>query len=254
MTDNTEQNNANNTMPDGITDVRNVGKSAVVQQNLLLSAGVSKTDVSNSSKTLTVVTATNNNQVPINLTQSNLNTPKSTLTNSYGIEEYLNDVIKKCDLTLQEFFKADNIEVSESVKDEQIGISKALVLSKDRNFFNLTFDNNYINNVPGTFVKTNNCRNYWSKMFAKRHESEEVSYMWKTALEKHPINTNVTNPEPNRDAYCVFYILKSAAENNVTPPPLSEEIDKLSDAMKKFLEHIVKSAKILTKKVRFSSL
>ena len=75
--------------------------------------------------------------------------------------------------------------------------------------------------------------------------------MWKTALEKHPINTNVKNPEPNRDACCVFYILKSAAENNVTPPPLSKEIDKLSDAMKKFLEHIVKTAKILTKKIAF---
>ena len=125
------------------------------------------------------------------------------------------------------------------------------MLSKDRNFFNLTFDNNYINNVPGTFVKTNNCRNYWNKMYAKRHENEEESSMWKTALEKHPINTNVTNPEPNRDACCVFYILKSAAENNVTPPPLSEEIDKLSDAMKKFLEHIVKSAKILTKDIAY---
>ena len=117
MTDNAEQNHANNTMADGITDECNVGKSAVVQQKSLLSAGVSKTDVSNSSKTLTVVTATNNNQVPINLTQSNLNTPKSTLTNSYGIKEYLNDVIKKCDMTLQEIFKEDNIEVSESVKD-----------------------------------------------------------------------------------------------------------------------------------------
>ena len=39
MTDNAEQNNANNTMADGISDARNVGKSAVVQQNLLLSAG-----------------------------------------------------------------------------------------------------------------------------------------------------------------------------------------------------------------------
>ena len=75
--------------------------------------------------------------------------------------------------------------------------------------------------------------------------------MWKTALEKHPLNTNVTNPEPNRDACCVFYILKSAAENNVTPPPLSNEIEKLSDAIKKFLEHIVKSAKILTKDIAF---
>ena len=85
MTDNAEQNNANNTMADRITDARNVGKSAVVQQNLLLSAGVSKTDATNSSKTLTVVTVTNNNQVPKHLTQSNLNTPKSTLTNTYTI-------------------------------------------------------------------------------------------------------------------------------------------------------------------------
>ena len=117
MTDNTEQNNANNTMADGITDVRNVGKSAVVQQKPLLSTGVSKTDVTNTSKTLTVVTAVNHSQVPVNLTQSHLNTPNSTLTNSYGIKEYLNDVIKKCDMTLQEIFKEDNIKVSESVKD-----------------------------------------------------------------------------------------------------------------------------------------
>ena len=75
--------------------------------------------------------------------------------------------------------------------------------------------------------------------------------MWNTALEKHPLNTNVQKSEPNQDVCYVFYILKSAAENNVTPPPLSEEIDKLSDAMKKFLEHIVKSAKILTKDIAF---
>ena len=68
MSDNAEQNNVNNTMADGITDARNVGNSAVVQQNLLLSAGVSKTDVTNSSKTLTVLTAANNNQVPKHLT------------------------------------------------------------------------------------------------------------------------------------------------------------------------------------------
>ena len=117
MTDNAEQNHANNTMADGITDECNVGKSAVVQQKLLLSAGVSKTDGTNTSKTLTVVTAANNNQVPVNLTQFNLNTPNSTLTNSYGMKEYLNDVIKKCDMTLQEIFKEDNIKVSESVKD-----------------------------------------------------------------------------------------------------------------------------------------
>ena len=157
-------------------------------------------------------------------------------------------------MPLQVIFKDNNMEVSESVKDERIAFSKALVLSKDRNFFNLRFDNNYINKVPGTFVKTNNCRNYWNKMYGKRNESEEICNMWKTALEKHPIKPNVKNQEPNRDACCVFYILKSAAENNITPPPLSEEIDKLSDAMKKFLEHIVKSAKILTKKLCFSSL
>ena len=116
MTDNAEQNNANNTMADGITDERNVGKSAVVQQNLLLSAGVLKTDATNSSKTLTVVTVANNNQVPKHLTQSNLNTPKSTLTNTYANEEYLNDIIAKCKMTLQEIFKEDNIKVSESVK------------------------------------------------------------------------------------------------------------------------------------------
>ena len=68
-------------------------------------------------------------------------------------------------------------------------------------------------------------------MYAKCLESEEVCTMWNTALEKHPLNTNVKNPEPNRDACYVFYILKSAAENNVTPPPLSEEIDKLNEAM-----------------------
>ena len=239
MTDNTEQNNAINTMADGITDERNVGKSAVVHQNLLITAGVTKTDASNSSKTLTVVTATNKNPVPIHLTQSNWNTPKSTLTNSYGIEEYLTDVIKQCQMTLQEIFKEDNMEVSESVKDARIGFLKSLVLSKNCNFFNLTFDNNYINNVPGTFVKTNNCRNYWNKMYAKRHESEEVCTMWNTALEKHPLNTNIENPEPNQDACYVFYILKSAAENNVNPPRLSNEIEKLSDAMKNFLSTLL---------------
>ena len=103
--------------------------------------------------------------------------------------------------------KNNIIDISENVKDDQIEFSKALVLSKDRNFFNLTFDNNYINNVSGTFVKTNNCRNYWNKMYAKRLESEEVCTMWNTALEKHPLNTKVKNPEPNQDACYVFYIL-----------------------------------------------
>ena len=88
-------------------------------------------------------------------------------------------------------------------------------------------------------------------MYAKRLKSEEVCTMWNMALEKHPLNTNVKNPEPNWDACYVFYILKSAAENNVTPPPSSDKIEKLSDAMKKFLEHIVKSVKILTKDIAF---
>ena len=121
-------------MVDGITDARNVGNSAVVQQHKLSSAGVLKTDVTNSSKTLTLLTATNNNQVPQHLTQSNLNTPNSTLTKTYATEEYLNEVITNCEMTLQKVFKEDTIEVSESVKDEQIEFSKALVLSQDRNF------------------------------------------------------------------------------------------------------------------------
>ena len=100
MTDNTEQNNANNTMADGITDACNVVNSAVVQQNLLLSAGVLKIDVTNSSKTLTDLTAANNNQVPQHLTQSNLNTPNSTLTKTYATQEYLNNVITNCKMTV----------------------------------------------------------------------------------------------------------------------------------------------------------
>ena len=86
MSDNAEQNNANNTMADGITDAHNVGNSAVVQQQKLLSAGVLNTDVINSSKTLTVLTEANNNQVPQHLTQSDLNTPNSTLTKTYANE------------------------------------------------------------------------------------------------------------------------------------------------------------------------
>ena len=121
-------------MADGITDPHNVGNSAVVQQNLLLSAGVSKTDVINSSKILTVVTAVNNNQVPQHLTQSYLNTPNSTLTKTYATQEYINDIITNCKMTLQKIFEEDIIKVSESVKDERIEFSKALVLSKDCNF------------------------------------------------------------------------------------------------------------------------
>lgn len=137
MSDNAEQNNTNNRMVHGITDASNVGNSAVVQQQKLLSAGVLKTDVTNSSKTLTVLTAANNNQVPQHLTQSDLNTPNSTLTKTYTTKEYLNDVITKCKMTLQKIFEEDIIKVSESVKDEQIEFSKALVLSPDRNFFSI---------------------------------------------------------------------------------------------------------------------
>ena len=83
MSDNAEQNNANNTMADGNTDAPNVGNLAVVQQQKLLSAGVLNTGVTNSSNTLTVLTEANNNQVSQHLTHSNLHTPNSTLTKTY---------------------------------------------------------------------------------------------------------------------------------------------------------------------------
>ena len=142
-------------------------------------------------------------------------------------------------MTLQKIFEEDIIEVSESVKDEQIEFSKALVLSKDRNFFNFTFDNNNINIVPGGFVETNNCCNYWNKIYAEHLKNDKDSTMWKRALDKHPLNTRVQKPEPTQEACYVFYILKSAAENNMTPPSIDNKIEKLSEAMKKFLEDIV---------------
>ena len=173
--------------------------------------------------------------------------------------EYMNvdDLLKNEILPVKNLFAThERFQVDDGYIHNRLLLTKQLVISEQRNFYNLTFDPNKDekqNQLSKYFFYTNETKYYWNKKrYGNKEKNENEVLLWKKCEDE--LNHGSVKKETKcKKFFQYFHLLENAQKNNVNPPPTPDELKTIREALNTLYDCILKSTSDIIKQYCYTS-